>query len=123
MQIIIQPIEKDIDNNILKLLYDSIAAEFDNVIVAPTLKIDIQNFIDRRKNQIRSTDLLHWILERVKPTKKEMKILSICDKNAYSGNLNFVFGEASLGGQVAAIYLPRLRPEFYDLGFIYINRS
>ena len=55
MQIIIQPIEKDIDNNILKLLYDSISAEFDNVIVAPTLKIDIQNFIDRRKNQIRST--------------------------------------------------------------------
>ena len=34
---------------------------------------------------------------------------------AYSGNLNFVFGEASLGGRVAAIYLPRLRPEFYDL--------
>jgi hypothetical protein len=34
MQIIIQPIEKDIDNNILKLLYDSISAEFDNVIVA-----------------------------------------------------------------------------------------
>lgn len=70
MQIIIQPIEKDIDNNILKLLYDSIAAEFDNVIVAPTLKIDIQNFIDRRKNQIRSTDLLHWILESSQLKKK-----------------------------------------------------
>ena len=51
-----------------------------------------------------------------------MKILSICDKDAYSDNLNFVFGEANLGGQVAAIYLPRLRPEFYDFGFIYINR-
>ena len=50
MQIIIQPIEKDIDNNILKLLYDSISAEFDNVIVAPTLKIDIQNFINGMDN-------------------------------------------------------------------------
>jgi hypothetical protein len=70
MQIIIQPIEKDIDNNILKLLYDSISAEFDNVIVAPTLKIDIQNFIDRRKNQIRSTNLLHWILESSQLKKK-----------------------------------------------------
>ena len=60
---------------------------------------------------------------RVKPTKKEMKILSICDKDAYSDNLNFVFGKANLGGQVAVIYLPRLRPEFYDLGFIYLNRS
>jgi archaemetzincin len=45
-----------------------------------------------------------------------MKIISICDRDAYSGNLNFVFGEASsLGGQVAAISLPRLRPEFYGL--------
>ena len=70
MQIIIQPIEKDIDNNILKLLSDSISGEFDNVIVAPTLKIDIQNFIDRRKNQIRSTDLLHWILESSQLKKK-----------------------------------------------------
>jgi len=99
MQIIIKPIEKDIDNNILKLLSDSISAEFDNVnnvTVAPTLKLDIQNFIDKSRNQLRSTDLLNWTLERVKPTKKEMKILSICDKDAYSDNLNFVFGEANL---------------------------
>jgi archaemetzincin len=119
MQVIIQPIEKDIDNNILNLLSDSISAEFNNVnnvTVAPTLKVDIQNFIDKSRNQLRSTNLLNWILERVKPTKKEMKILSICDRDAYSGNLNFVFGEAySLGGQVATIYLPRLRPEFYNL--------
>lgn len=117
MQIIIQSIEKDIDNNILNLLSDSISAEFDNVnnvTVAPTLKVVIQNFIDRSRSQLRSTDLLHWILERVKPTK-EMKILVICDIDAYSGNLNFVFGEAHLGGQVAAIYLPRLRAEFYNL--------
>jgi predicted Zn-dependent protease len=60
MQIIIQPIEKDIDNNILNLLSDSISAEFnDNVTVAPTLKVDIQNFIDKSRNQVRSTDLLN----------------------------------------------------------------
>jgi archaemetzincin len=117
MQIIIQPIEKDIDNNILNLLSDYISAEFnDNVTVAPTLKVDIQNFIDKSRNQVKSTDLLKWILEKSKSTQKEMKIISICDRDAYSGNLNFVFGEASsLGGQVATIYLPRLRPEFYGL--------
>ena len=38
MQIIIQPIEKDIDNNILKLLSDSISGEFDNVIVRSNVK-------------------------------------------------------------------------------------
>ncbi len=101
----------------MNLLSNSISAEFNNVndvIVAPTLKVDIQNFIDRNRNQLMSADLLHCTLERVKPTK-EMKVLSICDIDAYSGNLNFVFGEASLGGQVAAIYLPRLRPRFYNL--------
>ncbi len=29
--------------------------------------------------------------------------------------MNFVFGEAYKGGRVAAIYLPRLRQEFYGL--------
>jgi hypothetical protein len=74
MQIIIQSIEKDIDNNIMKLLSDSISAEFDNVnnvTVATTLKVDIQNFIDRSRTYLRSTDLLNWTLERVKPTKKK----------------------------------------------------
>jgi len=116
MEIIIQPIEKNIGNNILNLLYNSISVEFNNVnvIIAPILKIDIQNFINRQRNQLRSFDLLHWILEKIKPTK-EMKILLIGDIDAYSGDLNFVFGEAHLGGRVAAIYLPRLRPEFYNL--------
>ena len=44
-----------------------------------------------------------------------MKVLVICDMDAYSGELNFIFGEAHLGGRVAAIYLARLKPEFYDL--------
>ena len=116
MKIIIQPIEKDIDNDILNLLYDSISIEFNNidVTIAPILKIDIHNFINRQRNQIRSSDLLQWILEKVKPTK-DMKILVICNMDAYSGELNFVFGEAHLGGRVAAIYLPRLRSEFYNL--------
>ena len=116
MQIIIQPIEKDIDNNIFKLLYDSISTQFNdiNVTIAPILKVEIHNFINRQRNQLKSSNLLHWILEKIKPTK-EMKILVICDMDAYSGELNFVFGEALLGGCIAAIYLPRLRPEFYNL--------
>ena len=116
MKIIIQPIEKGINNNILNLLHDSISIEFNNidVTIAPILKTDIHNFINRQRNQIRSSDLLQWILEKIKPTK-EMKILVIGNMDAYSGELNFVFGEAHLGGQVAAIYLPRLRSEFYNL--------
>jgi archaemetzincin len=116
MEIILQPIEKDIGNDILNLLYDSLSTAFNkvNVTIAPTLKVEIQNFMNRQRNQIKSPILLHWILEKMKPTK-EMKVLVICDMDAYSGELNFVFGEAHLTGRVAAIYLARLKPEFYDL--------
>ena len=56
MEIIIQPIEKDISNDILNLLFDSLSTEFNNVnvTIAPTLKVGIQNFINRQRNQLKS---------------------------------------------------------------------
>ncbi|MGA9153980.1 MAG: hypothetical protein WBZ36_25655, partial [Candidatus Nitrosopolaris sp.] len=41
--------------------------------------------------------------------------LAICDFDAYSSGLNFVFGQAQIDGRVSAIYLTRLRQEFYGL--------
>lgn len=43
-----------------------------------------------------------------------MKILLVCDRGAYSDDLNFIFGEAYRGGRIAVVYLTRLR-EFYGL--------
>jgi archaemetzincin len=115
MEIIIQPSDK-LDNDILNLLADSISKEFVNskVTINPLLRFDIDDFISKHRNQLRSSDFLLYILEKLKPTK-ETKILVISDIDAYSGDLNFVFGEAYKGGRVAAIYLPRLRQEFYSL--------
>ncbi len=115
MDIIIQPSDK-LDNDILNLLADSISKEFVNfkVTVNPLLIFDIHDFISKRRNQLRSSDFLFCILKKLKPTKN-IKILVICDIDAYSGDLNFVFGEAYREGRVAAIYLPRLRQEFYGL--------
>jgi len=42
-------------------------------------------------------------------------MLAICDLDAYSDQLNFVFGQAHLDGSISAIYLSRLRQEFYGL--------
>jgi archaemetzincin len=115
MEIIIQPLI-ELDNDILNLLTDSISKEFSNskLTINPILKFDIEDFIDKQRNQLRSSDLLLWILETFRPSE-DIKILVICDIDAYSGNLNFVFGEAYRGGRVGAIYLPRLRQEFYGL--------
>jgi len=41
------------------------------------------------------------------------KVVGLADVDAYVMGLNFVFGEALLGGPVAVVYLTRLRPEFY----------
>jgi len=115
MEIIIQPSDR-LENDILNLLIESISKEFVNskVTVNPLMKYNIHDFISKRRNQLRSTDFLLWSLEKLKPTN-EIKILVICDIDAYSGDLNFVFGEAYKGGRIAAIYLPRLRQEFYGL--------
>jgi archaemetzincin len=58
--------------------------------------------------------MLLWLRDRNKPDKGK-KLLAICDFDAYSSGLNFVFGQAQIDGGVSAIYLPRLRQEFYDL--------
>jgi archaemetzincin len=54
---------------------------------------------------------LLWLRDRNKPDRGN-KLLAICDFDAY---LNFVFGQAQIDGRVSAIYLPRLRQEFYGL--------
>jgi archaemetzincin len=67
---------------------------------------------DRRRKQWISNRILDWLLQNNNPDDNT-KLLAICDFDAYSGELNFVLGEAHLGGRVAAIYLPRLRQDFY----------
>jgi archaemetzincin len=43
------------------------------------------------------------------------KRLAVADVDLFSGNLNFVFGQADLAGPTAVISLARLRNEFYGL--------
>jgi hypothetical protein len=64
MEIIIQPSDK-LDNDSLNLLVESISKEFVNskVTVNPLMKFDIHGFISKRRNQLRSSDFLFWILE------------------------------------------------------------
>ena len=74
-----------------------------------------------QRNQLNSDKLLPWLATTIMINTKSYDprktiILGICNFDAYSSDLNFVFGQASVTGGVAAIYLPRLRQEFYGLG-------
>jgi archaemetzincin len=75
---------------------------------------------NEQRNQTNSDKLLCWLAISIANKTKSYNsskpiILGICNFDAYSSGLNFVFGQASLTGGVAAIYLPRLRQEFYGL--------
>jgi archaemetzincin len=86
----------------------------------PQLNSSRALFNEQRK-QFNSDELLRWLeTTRMNKTKSydlsKTIILGICNFDAYSSGLNFVFGQASVTGGVAVIYLPRLRQEFYGLG-------
>jgi archaemetzincin len=78
----------------------------------PAATMPPAHLYDRRRKQWISDQILDWLLQNKNPDLNT-KVLAICNFDAYSGELNFVFGEAHLGGRVAAIYLPRLRQQFY----------
>jgi archaemetzincin len=73
-----------------------------------------QETYNEKRGQYSSSRILqktHSFIE----AKKQEKVLAIADVDLYVEGLNFVFGEAELGGQFAIISLARLRQSFYGL--------
>ncbi len=115
MQIILQPVLFKPSKDLLMTLEKSLSEEFNVcIITAPLIKEIPYQLFDKQRNQYRSNDILQWLSYNYK-LSKSTKILAICNFDAFSGLLNFVFGEAYVDGTVVAIYLPRLRQEFYSL--------
>ena len=104
-----------VTSNILKILETTLPKRFisSSFALAPSLDLPSDAFDSARK-QFVSPEIISFIQENCRNTPYQ-KILGICDINAYSGRLNFVFGEAQFGGRSAAIYLARLREEMGDL--------
>jgi archaemetzincin len=66
-----------------------------------------KHLFDAKRNQYLSDHLLSWLQQTLKPSNGT-KLLAVCSFDAYFGNYNFCFGEAIIGGRVAAVYLQRL---------------
>lgn len=134
-QILIIPVVSDSDpydkNKVLS--YSGIAADFyprlikqlQNIFGRIVISINLHDALildrnslinsllfDKNRNQWNSENILQWISRKALPNG-DTKILAICDFDAYSNGLNFVFGEAQAEGRVGVIYLSRLRQEFY----------
>jgi len=73
-----------------------------------------QETYNERRRQYSSSQILQKIQSFLE-VKKQEKVLAIADVDLYVERLNFVFGEAELGGHFALISLARLRQSFYGL--------
>jgi archaemetzincin len=122
VQIIIQLFLAELDYNTVNNLGGDISRDFENMKVTVAIAAKEPNLaqalkassFDNYRNQWYSRKLLDWFFEKFRPNK-DTKILFILDVDAYSNGLNFVLGEAFHKGGLGAIYLPRLKQEFYGL--------
>jgi archaemetzincin len=123
VEIIVRPFLAELDYTTLNNLGKDISREYESIKVTIATPANEPNLVqlkkassfDKHRNQWYSPKLLDWFFQKFRPNK-DTKILFILDVDAYSNGLNFVLGEAFHKGGLGAIYLPRLRQEFYGLG-------
>ena len=70
---------------------------------------------DNARQQYQSDRLLSWLEQTLRPLN-DIKLVALCNFDAYFGNYNFCFGHAIIGGSVAAVYFQRLLPHSYTDG-------
>lgn len=71
-----------------------------------------QSAFDQRRNQYHATKIL-GMLKKINANGE--LALGVVDIDLYVPELNFVFGEADVAGNVCVISLVRLRQEYYEL--------
>ena len=112
-KIVLLPIGK-IEGWVLDVLERELSRKFD-CCVERREALDVpEDALNAARNQYHSSRILgriHGCLE----LEGGARGLGICDVDLYTGGLNFVFGEAELGGKWAIISLTRLRQSFYSL--------
>ena len=92
----------------------TIARANDTTIGSVKKHATFQSLFDTNRSSWNSPRLLDWFYDKLKPNKDRV-ILFIMHVDAYSDGLNFVFGEAFPKGGLGAVYLARLKEEFYGL--------
>jgi len=67
-----------------------------------------KEFFNVFRHQFLADKILNYLSSRFRG-----KVLAITDEDIYSGDLNFIFGQAELPGDVAIVSIHRLDPSFY----------
>ncbi len=112
-KIILQPIG-DIEGRVLEALGKDLEKKFHTDVERRQAKKIPTETLNRVRGQYSSSQILHKLRGSADLMQGD-KMLAIADVDLYTEGLNFVFGEAELGGQMAVISLARLHQSFYSL--------
>jgi archaemetzincin len=112
-KIVLLPVGR-VEEGVLDLLEAKLAGEFGLQVVRLKPISLPQEAYNPARHQHDASLILRDIRDRVMLEGQD-KGLGIADVDLYSGGLNFVFGQAELGGQWAVISLTRLRQSYYSL--------
>lgn len=111
--IILVPIG-NIEERILNALAKELEKKFACTVTIHAPMEVPQEAYNSSRNQFHSSRILSQTRLALQPQVRE-KVLAVTDVDLYVERLNFVFGEAELGGSFAIISLARLHQTFYGL--------
>jgi archaemetzincin len=104
-----------VESSVLKILDTELEKTF-NCRVERYEKMPLpQDAFNPRRNQYFCPHILNTLRSFMELDHEEEKVLGIADVDLYVHGLNFVFGQAELGGYFAVISLSRLRQSYYGL--------
>ena len=115
-EIYLQPFG-DFDDSILDILSTRLSDRFCAQCRIGQSASPSQAAYDSSRKQHRSAVFLDQLKKLLpdEPPEGVLKGLAVVDTDIYAPRLNFVFGEAEMGGKCAVISLFRLRPGFYGM--------
>jgi len=105
MDLCIRPIGS-VDQDVLSFLRCKLAKVFGDCRMLIPMDVPMDAY-DPSRDQFDSTAILF----KIRPVCEI--VLGVTEVDLYADRLNFVFGEAEVGGNRAIISLKRLKPEFY----------
>jgi archaemetzincin len=85
--------------------------ESDIELLNPGLELPKKGYSKKREQHTAET----FIEELLDVAEGDEIVLGITESDIYTDKMNFVFGQAQLGGQAAIISLKRLDPEYYGM--------
>jgi archaemetzincin len=98
----------EVPKSVLDAIVKGLQEIFDlKVSIGPTVELPIEAY-DPLRCQYRADRIVDFLLSKFKG-----RVLGVMDQDLYTEPLNFVFGQAQLGGRAAVLSITRLRPEFY----------